>query len=500
MSRTIPWVAALATFVLHLAGNPHYGFFRDELYFIICGFHPQFGYVDQPPVVPLLAALTQLGGHSLFLLRAVPALCAAGGIYATTLLVLEFGGAAFAQVLAALGFTGALVLLSFGAKVSPDEMGLWLWPLIALWLVRIARGADPRWWLAVGAAAGIAIESKYTALFFFAALLAGLIATPERRVLFSRWALGGAALATLVALPNALWQAANGFPMWELLQAGQHGKNVVVSPLLYLVQEVIITNPYLAPLWIVGLIWLLRSPRVRFLGYAYLVMILEMIVLHGKHYYPGDIYPIVIAAGGVQVEAWTARMRPVRFALAAYAVFFALVVIPLQVPVLTVPQLIAYQHALSRLDPFSGVTMATEHERAPEIGSDYADMHGWPELAAAVRGAYQAMPKEERARAVVFAVDYGQASALRFFAPDVPVISAHNQYWLWGYDDNSGDVMLELGGTCFKSEHAFAQATVAARYSTTLPVMDYENNLAFMACRERLIPMTTLWQKIKNYI
>ena len=89
----------------------------------------------------------------------------------------------------------------------------------------------------------------------------------------------------------------------------------------------------------------MRTPRVRFLGYAYLVMIAEMIVLHGKHYYPGDIYPIVIAAGGVQVEAWTARLRPARFALAAYAAFFALLVIPLQVPVLSVPQLIAYKHS-----------------------------------------------------------------------------------------------------------------------------------------------------------
>ena len=117
--------------------------------------------------MPLLAALTQLGGHSLFLLRAVPALCAAGGIYVTTLLVLEFGGEAFAQVLAALGFTGALVLLSFGAEVGPDEMGLWLWPLIALWLVRIARGADPRWWLAVGAAAGIAHREQIHRAFLF---------------------------------------------------------------------------------------------------------------------------------------------------------------------------------------------------------------------------------------------------------------------------------------------------------------------------------------------
>ena len=288
--------------------------------------------------------------------------------------------------------------------------------------------------------------------------------------------------------------------MWELLQAGQHGKNLIVSPPLYLAQEIIITNPYLAPLWIVGVVWLLRTPRVRFLGYAYLVMIAEMIVLHGKHYYPGDIYPIVIAAGGVQVEAWTARLRPARVVVLAYATFFCLVVIPLQVPVLTVPQLIAYEHSMKRLDPFSGVTMATEHEQAPEIGSDYADMHGWPELAAAIRGAYRAMPKEERAQAVVFALDYGQASALRFFAPDVPVVSGHNQYWLWGYGTNTGDVILELGGSCWKKEGAFGQRAIAARYSTNLPVMAYENHLTFLICRERLIPMATLWQKSKNYI
>ena len=502
MRRTyvVPWIAALAIFLFHLAGNPHYGFFRDELYFIICGFRPQWGYVDQPPVVPLLAAFTQLGGHSLFLLRTVPALCAAAGAFVTTLLAVEFGGGAFAQALAAIAYFGAFVLLSFGTKVSPDEMGLWLWPLIALWVVRIARGADPRWWLAAGAAAGIALESKYSALFFLSALLAGLLATPERRILRSRWAAAGAGLAFSIVLPNFLWQAAHGFPMWELLEAGQHGKNLIVGPLVYLVQEVVITCPYLAPLWIIGLVRLLRAPRLRFLGIAYLVIIFEMIVLHGKHYYPADIYPILIAAGAVQVDAWTARARLVRVAVFAYAVAFALVGVPLQVPVLSVTQEVAYQNSfLKRLNPFPGVTLKTEHDDAPEIGSDYADMQGWPEFAGAVRDAYEALPPGERAQAVVFALDYGQASALRFFAPDVPVISGHNQYWLWGYGENGGNVILELGGTCWQSDHAFARRSVAARYSTSLPVMSFENNLTFMLCRDRLIPMRTLWDKSKNY-
>src|SRR5579863_8761091 len=114
LSASIPPAAALATLIVHLIGNPHYGFFRDELYFIICGFHPAWGYVDQPPVVPLLAAGSQLFGHSLFLLRAIPAAFAAASVYATCLLVVELGGDAFAQIVAALAFFFANVLMSFG--------------------------------------------------------------------------------------------------------------------------------------------------------------------------------------------------------------------------------------------------------------------------------------------------------------------------------------------------------------------------------------------------
>src|SRR5271157_2884686 len=98
----IPLIAAIVTFGLHLVGNPHYGYFRDELYLIICGRRPGWGYVDQPPVAPLLAAASQIFGHSLALLRAAPAFFAAAGVYIACLLAEELGGGAFAEVLAAL--------------------------------------------------------------------------------------------------------------------------------------------------------------------------------------------------------------------------------------------------------------------------------------------------------------------------------------------------------------------------------------------------------------
>jgi hypothetical protein len=288
--------------------------------------------------------------------------------------------------------------------------------------------------------------------------------------------------------------------MWELLEAGQHGKNVIVGPIVYLIQELAITNLYLAPLWIIGVVWLLRAAPYRFLGIAYLVLILEMIVLHGKHYYPGDIYPIVIAAGAVPVAAWTSRFAVARAAVAAYAAAFALVLLPLELPVLGEAQLLSFERTVvAPLYPIPGAMLATEHNDTPAIGSDYADMHGWPELAAAVSRAYLALPLAQRAHAVVLLTNYGDASALRFFAPQIPTISVHNQYWLWGYGQNTGDVMLEIGGTCWHDEHYYAHASIAARYDTTLPVMGYENHLTFLTCTGLRVPMSALWSDSKNY-
>ena len=297
----IPLYAATAAFLIHLVCNPHYGFFGDELYFIVCGQHPQWNYVDQPPVAPLLAAASQAFGPSLVLLRAVPALFAGAGIYVTCLVVIEFGGAAYAQILSAIVVFFLPVLTDFGMKVSPDMVGLCSWPLIALWIVRLTKGANPRLWVAIGVLMGVSILSKYSVLFFAVALLMGLLLTPERRILYSRWFVVGTVISALMALPAFLWQVHYGYPMLELLRAVQQGKNVIVGPLGYLGQQLLISG-LLAEFWIIGLAWLLLRPRFRFLAYGYVLLIAMMIVKHGKHYYPANVYPYLVAAGCVQIE------------------------------------------------------------------------------------------------------------------------------------------------------------------------------------------------------
>ena len=339
----LPWIAAAAAFAFHLIANPHYGFFRDELYFIACGFRPDWGYVDQPPLVPLMAAATQLGGHSLPLLRAVPALFAGAAVFVSVALAAELGGGAFARVATAIIVTLAPVLAAFGGKVGTDEANPFLWTLAAYALLRTVRadGVEPagrRWGLCAGVALGLSLETKYSGVFFVAALAAGLLLTRERRALVSPPLLLCAAVTVVLALSSGLWQFAHGLPMLELLRNGQHGKNVAVSPLAYIGQELLIVGPAYAPVWIAGVVRLWHERTTRFLAIAFVVLIAEMILLHGKHYYPAAIYPIPIAAGCVVLDSGLARLRAA--ALARAVVAFALLAagaafIPLVLPVLS---------------------------------------------------------------------------------------------------------------------------------------------------------------------
>ena len=493
----LPLVAAAATLVFHLAANPHYGFFRDELYFIICGRHPQWGYVDQPPIVPLLAASSQIFGRSLLALRAVSALFAAGSVYVTCRLVQAFEGGIFAQLLAAICVALAPILANFGMMVAPDTVGLWAWPLIVLYVVRLARGADPRWWLAVGGVAGIALESKYSAAFFLLAAFVGVLATRTRTVLRTPWFVWGTLLAVAIALPSFLWQAHYDFPIVQLLQNGQRGKNVMLRPLSFLMQQLVITNPILALLWIAGLVWALRTPASRWIGVGFAVLLALMIAFHAKNYYACDAYPAMFALGAIAFERSTERARLLRPAAMALATLAGLSLIPLVLPILPVKQFIAYERALAKVLPLGST--ATEHHQQSVLPQSYADMHGWPQLARLVARLYDALPPTERRQAVIAASNYGEAAAIQFFTtPELPVISGHNQYFLWGTHGYTGNVIIDVHGDCGRALHLFRSvkrlATFHARY-----IMPYENNMPIMLCHGIQRPLTAIWPSAKNY-
>jgi 4-amino-4-deoxy-L-arabinose transferase-like glycosyltransferase len=200
----------LAALALHLWVNGSYGYFRDELYFIICGRHPAWGYTDQPPLMPLIAAASDAAFHSLRGLRLVPALAAAATVALTASAAQMLGGRLYARWLAGLTVLASGTLPFWGVVVETDTLEPLAWLAVAICVIRAEKDQEPRWWLAAGAIGGIAFLAKYTVALYPVSIALGLLATPQRRVLAQWRPWAGVLVAVAIAAPNLLWQAANG--------------------------------------------------------------------------------------------------------------------------------------------------------------------------------------------------------------------------------------------------------------------------------------------------
>src|SRR6267378_1512621 len=247
----------LFTFVIHLAFYKGYGFFRDELYFIACGNHLDWGYVDQPPGVAIIAwAARCVLGDSLFAIRFVPCIFAALQVFLTGLTARALGGRRFAQA-----FACVCVLAGpefFGSYLNTDmfmELG---WAACAWIAARILAGESPKLWLLFGLFAGLALQGKHAMAFFGLAFIIGLLISPQRKMLLSPWLWFGGMVTFLIALPNLFWEYGHDWATYELLSnIAKSDKNIVLNPLRYLVSNILYLSPLTLPVWIVGLLWFL---------------------------------------------------------------------------------------------------------------------------------------------------------------------------------------------------------------------------------------------------
>src|SRR5882762_6599032 len=200
-------VFSMAALLLHLLTNARYGYFRDELYYIACGRHLAFGYVDQPPLSILLLRLSQvLLGDSLFAIRLLPALAGAAIVALTGIIARELGGRAWAIALACAGSLCALFNLAVGNFFSMNAFEPLFWMGAVYLLFRIINGGSPTLWLWFGVLLGLGLENKHSTAFLAAGIFIALLLTPERRHFAGKWIWLGGLLAFAVALPNVLWQ------------------------------------------------------------------------------------------------------------------------------------------------------------------------------------------------------------------------------------------------------------------------------------------------------
>jgi hypothetical protein len=496
---------ALAKLALHLATATVYGFFIDELYFLACGQHLAWGYVDFPPLTALQAWLTRaLFGDSAYSIRLFPALAGAGLVLVTGAMARRLGGRRFAQGLAAVSVLVAPVFLAFSTYLSMNPVEALIWAGGALVVLRMIQTGDTRLWIAFGLLAGVGLLNKHTMLMFGFAVVVGLLLTPERRLLASRWLLVGGAIALALALPNLLWEVRHGFPHAELLANIQrNGRDVPVGFLSFWRFELLFLNPVAAPVWIVGLVGLFRSPDLkpaRALGWAYLVTLACLFVTTpGSHktYYASSAYPILIASGAVLIERFlTAPRRAwLKPAYLTLLLVVGAIVAPTVVPILPPQTYLRYTEAIGLAQP------RLENRATNAMPQMFADRFGWPEMVGKVARVYSSLPPDLRAKTGIFANDFGQGGAVDFYGPRLGLpkaISGHLTYWYWGPRGYTGESLIVLGERREVLETEFEDVRAVAEVGQPY-AMRQEHFTVFLCQRPRGWTLQSVWPRVKNW-
>lgn len=494
---------ALGKFLLHCYFNNRYGYFRDEFDYMACGNHLAWGYVDQPPLIPALIRICRaVLGDSLRSIRFIPALASSALVVLTAMIARELGGRRFALVFSAVSILVAPIYLSDGSLLTTNCLEPILWMGCAYFAILAIKRSDPRYWLWFGVVAGIGLEEKYSIAVFGFGMVIGLLLTERRRAFVSKWFWFGGIAAFLIFLPNLIWNVHNHWPFVQLMHnIRAEGRDVQLSALQYFLQDILLLQPFTAPIWITGLCALFFSSRLkpyRALGWCFLASFTVFVVLKGKNYYLAPIYPMLLAAGAVAIEnaIENSRQKWLKRASLTTLLVSGAVMAPVVVPVLPVNEFLSYLHKL----PFKVPANEHSHLRA-QLPQHYADQFGWQEIVAETAVAYNRLSPAERPGCAIFAQDYGQAGAIDFFGPRYglpPALSGHQSYWLWGPRGYSGNCMIVLDDTQEKLETLFEHVEYVG-ISADNPYA-LEREIPVFICRgAKFGSLEKLWPDVKKW-
>jgi len=505
----IPLAFALLAALLHAATAWRYGYFRDELYFIACSKHLAWGYVDQPPLVALAAWLAAPAGYQLVALRALPIAAAALTVYLAVRLARELGGGTFAQLLAGVATLLMPAYLLLGNTLTTTSFEPCFWTLVLYCAIRLVRAPAAQrivWWPALGFALAFGAYAKYSIVLPAIGIAAGLVATPQRRILISPYPIYALGLAFLCLSPNLAWQASHGWPIGEVLRgdfnhrpAFQNGlaleyHDLAKNALAFALEQLVYTNPFAAPVWLAGTIapFRLSSLRdLRFVGIAYLAVFVAAALSGAKGYYIVGFYATLVAIGAFALEGAVVWMRAVVCALLVTAGVAAL---PLSLPVLRVSSLIAYTKLLG----LTGRAGAPPHLIQPVFAEEF----GWQRLARDVATVYFSIPPSARRRTAIYADTYGDAGALDFFGPRYglpPAISSQNNYYLWGTHGYDGTILVAVGATRIDRLREFYRSVVLVRTSAEPYKWVVEGPAPIYLCRDPIAPLFVVWPHLRWY-
>lgn len=494
-------IAATVQLALHLITNGNYGVFRDEYYYLACADRPAWGYVDQPPFsIWVLAAWKAVFGQSVHSIRLLPALCGSALIVLTGAVAARLGGGRWAQLFAGVGSgigAAGLVICGFYSMNCYDFL---VWTGAYYLLIRIAGEGDGRWWPWLGLVLGLGLFNKIGVLVFGIALTAGLVLTRHRRHFLDKRLYLGGVTAMAFLLPYVLWNVAHDWPTREFIDNAKQYKIAVIPPLDFLSEVILEANPLTLPLWLGGLLWLLiaRPARpYRIVGVMFVFTWVFLVLQKGKPYYFAPSMPVMMAAGGAAWERWTGagRWRWARWLMIANLVAGLLVFVPLALPILSPPDLDAYQKRLG----IGPTPSEVGHDSA--LPQYFSDRFGWENLARVVAEVYEKLPDEDRPRALVLGRNYGHSGALEYWSKDYdlpPVYGRHNNYWLWGPPPVDQDtVVIAVNFDVDDLEEIFENVAEAGVAESTWAM---ESRLRILVCRGLRRPIEEVWADVKIYI
>lgn len=487
--------AVLAAVLVALSGR--YGFHRDELYFLLVGRHPAWGYVDQPPLTPLLARTgAAVFGASPTALRVIPALLSACSVVLTALLARELGAGRGGQILAAGCCACSGDVLAIGHLLSTSTFDLTAELGVLLLTLRLLRTGDPRWWPALGAVIGVTLLNKQLVL---SLLLALLLALPLGRLVDRCWReparrprpgsaglligpLLALFLALLISAPTLWWQATHGWPELKVARVLSHVQGVS-GRLLFLPLQLLQFSPLLVPVAVVGLRRLLRDDELRWarpLALAYPVLCILVLIGGGKPYYP---LPLLLAVTAAGCEIVVHRASRSRRALTPFLLLAAATSALAALPVL----------------PVSAVTVTNA------IDVDQGEQVGWPEFTRVTAAAWSAIPAGQRAHAVLLTSNYGEAGALARYGPayGLPLAySGHMSLYDWGPPPDSSDgpvLLVEQADGRHLLERPFTHCRTAARIDNGHGISNQEQYAGVVLCEGAHQRWSVLWPSLRQY-
>lgn len=469
--------------LVHLLANAFegYGIFRDEYYYLACSHHLDLGFVDHPPLsIYLLTFSRLLIGDSLFALRFLPAVAGALTVLFTGLIVKKMDGGRSALITACLAVIAAPIIMAMTNIYSMNAFDIFLWTIAAYLFVRLIKEDNPKLWIPIGIVVGLGLLNKISMGFFAVGVFAAVILTKHRKHLAARWPYLAALIAGGFFLPYIIWNLTHHMAHLEFIHNASNYKYAGLTRIDFILGQFLLSNPLALPLWFAGFYYYFiarQGKPFRPLGIIFVtVVIIHLINGHSKPEYLSPAYPIMFAAGAVQLERLFQRkyLAWLKYAFPVMIVIGGMIAAPMAMPCLPVETYIDYAKAIG-IGPQS-----VEGKELSELPQFYADMFGWENMAKTVSEVYMSLPPEERKKTVIYAQNYGEAGSIEYYSRKYelpPVISPHNNYWIWGWDhfDKNYETVIIIGGRI--EDHLVSLETVEkaglihSRYA-----MPYENN------------------------